>query len=144
MHGALFGLAVAFLPLGVGDGGDFDDAKAEVNETLQKIAADVDALTDQAKQVQRELDALLLTVPNIPADDVPNGKSEEDNVEVSRWGEPVLLSFPAKDHVELGEDFSLKLLVGGALTVAGVLLIAMRQNKEMPEAALGLKMGDPS
>lgn len=87
----------------VGQGLSVDEAKAQVNDTLQKIAADIDALTDLAKQVQGELEALLLGVPNIPADDVPTGKTEDDNVEVMLWGVPVKLGFPAKDHVELGE-----------------------------------------
>ncbi len=87
----------------VGQGVPVDEAKAQVNETLEKIASQIDALTDQARQVQAELEALLLSVPNLPAQEVPDGNSEEDNVEVSRWGAPATFSFPVKDHVELGE-----------------------------------------
>jgi seryl-tRNA synthetase len=87
----------------VGQGMSVDDAKAQVNETLEKIAAQVDDATEAAKQVQAELDDLLMTVPNIPADEVPAGASEDDNVEVAKWGEPASFSFPVKDHVEVGE-----------------------------------------
>lgn len=87
----------------VGQGMSVDEAKAQVNETLEKIAAQIDELTDQAKQVQGELDDLMLSVPNIPADEVPEGASEEDNQEVARWGEPASFAFAVKDHVELGE-----------------------------------------
>ncbi len=87
----------------VGQGMSVDDAKAQVNETLEKIAAQIDDLTEQAKQVQGELEELLLSVPNIPDEAVPAGASEEDNLEVLRWGEPGQFDFEVKDHVELGE-----------------------------------------
>ena len=87
----------------IGQGMSVDDAKAQVNETLEKIASQIDALTGEAKQVQSQLEALLLAVPNIPADEVPEGASEDDNQEVSRWGEPRQLEFEVKDHVALGE-----------------------------------------
>jgi seryl-tRNA synthetase len=91
----------------VGQGVPVEEAKAQVNETLEKIAQQIDALTEQAKQVQGELDELLLSVPNLPADSVPVGASEEDNVEVSRWGTPRVFDFEVKDHVDLGEGLGL-------------------------------------
>ena len=87
----------------VGQGVPVEEAKAQVAETLEKIAGQLDALTEQARQVQAELDELLLSVPNLPAPEVPEGESEENNVEVSRWGAPASFDFPVKDHVELGE-----------------------------------------
>ena len=87
----------------IGQGMSVDDAKAQVNETLENIAAQIDKLTDQARQAQGELEDMLLAVPNIPDEAVPAGAAEEDNVEVSRWGEPASFDFPVKDHVELGE-----------------------------------------
>ena len=87
----------------VGQGIPVDEAKAQVEETLQMIASQIDTLTEQAKQVQNALEELLLSVPNIPAPEVPAGASEDDNVEVARWGTPRQFAFPVKDHVELGE-----------------------------------------
>lgn len=87
----------------IGQGMSVDEAKAQVNETLENIAAQIDKLTDQARQAQGELEDLLLAVPNIPDEAVPAGAAEEDNVEVARWGEPASFDFPVKDHVELGE-----------------------------------------
>lgn len=87
----------------VGQGMSVDDAKAQVNETLQAIAAQIDELTEQAKQVQGELESLLLGMPNVPDEEVPAGTSEDDNLEVSRWGEPGQFDFEVKDHVALGE-----------------------------------------
>ena len=88
----------------IAQGISVDDAKAQVNEILDKIAGQIDAATEEARQVQAELDTLLLAVPNIPDDAVPAGASEDDNIEVSRWGEPPAFDFEAKDHVELGEQ----------------------------------------
>lgn len=50
-----------------------------------------------------ELERLMLQVPNVPADDVPVGKDDADNVEVSRWGERTRFDFGARSHIELGE-----------------------------------------
>ena len=87
----------------VGQGVPVEEAKAQVNETLQSIASQIDELTEQAKHVQGELEELMLSVPNVPASEVPAGASEDDNVEVERWGTPREFQFPVKDHVELGE-----------------------------------------
>ena len=53
--------------------------------------------------LQEELDALLLLVPNIPAEDVPEGDDDEDNVELRTWGTPREFDFPMLDHVALAE-----------------------------------------
>jgi len=87
----------------VGQGMPVEEAKAQVNETLQSIASQIDVLTEQAKQAQGELEELMLSVPNMPAPEVPAGASEDDNLEVARWGTPREFEFPVKDHVELGE-----------------------------------------
>jgi seryl-tRNA synthetase len=87
----------------VSQGVSVDEAKAQVNVTLEKIASQLDALTEQAKRAQAELEDLLLGVPNVPAQDVPSGSCETDNQEIVRWGEPGQFEFQVKDHVELGE-----------------------------------------
>lgn len=57
----------------------------------------------QLEQTLQALDDILLGVPNLPHESVPVGRSEADNVEVRRWGEPPEFDFPPKDHVALGE-----------------------------------------
>jgi len=91
----------------IGQGMSVDEAKASVNETLEKIAAQIDVATDRAKQVQQELEQLFLSIPNIPHEQVPVGTSEDDNIEVSRWGEPKTFSFSVRDHVDVGEGTGL-------------------------------------
>lgn len=91
----------------VSQGVSVDEAKAQVNATLEKIAAQLEAMTEQARTVQAELDELLLCTPNVPARDVPPGVSEADNLEISRWGEARRFEFVVRDHVELGEGLRL-------------------------------------
>tara|TARA_B110000503_G_scaffold68107_1_gene106495 strand:+ start:32283 stop:33581 length:1299 start_codon:yes stop_codon:yes gene_type:complete len=91
----------------VGQGVSVEHAKAQVNAILEKIAGQLDTLTEEAKQAQTEIEELLLGTPNVPVPEVPQGNSEADNLEVSRWGEPRHLGFQVKDHVELGEGLQL-------------------------------------
>lgn len=91
----------------VGQGMSVDDAKTEVNAILEKIAGQLDKQTVQAKAAQGELEDLLLGTPNIPAEDVPPGTSEADNLEILRCGDPTIFDFQAQDHVALGEALQL-------------------------------------
>lgn len=83
-------------------------AKAK-GENVEAILKEVQGLGDSLKEsedhfekVQAELNAILSTIPNIPHESVPFGKSEEDNQVVRTWGEPTQFSFKPKDHVDLG------------------------------------------
>jgi len=84
-------------------------AKAKGEDTAPLLAAVAD-LGDKLKDaearlnaIQDELNALLMGVPNIPHESVPDGRDENDNVEVRRWGTPRRFSFTPKDHVDVGE-----------------------------------------
>ena len=103
----------------VGQGMSVDNAKAEVNETLAKIDQQLGTLEAEAGAVGLELDAWLMSIPNIPDADVPAGDDEEDNVEVLRFGEPRSFDFTPVDHVALGEkngelDFSAGVKLAGS------------------------------
>jgi len=85
-------------------------AKAK-GQDIAPLLADVEQLGEQLAEgkqaldaVQSQLDDLLLGLPNLPHDSVPIGKSEEDNQEVRRFGEPRSFDFEVKDHVALGEQ----------------------------------------
>ena len=54
-------------------------------------------------QIQNEIEAIVMGIPNIPDASVPDGASEDDNVEIRKWGTPKEFSFEVKDHVDLGE-----------------------------------------
>lgn len=78
------------------------EAKA-VQDRLNEIKAAIKPLEDEDKTVQTEFDALMLTVPQPPAPDVPDGQDDRENVEVRRVGEPPKFDFEIKDHVQLGD-----------------------------------------
>ncbi|MBF9000817.1 serine--tRNA ligase [Vibrio nitrifigilis] len=82
--------------------GDKDGAE-EIKKQIGTLGDDLDAKKVELAAVQTELDSIALGIPNIPADEVPDGKDENDNVEVSRWGTPKTFDFEVKDHVDLGE-----------------------------------------
>lgn len=88
-------------------------AKAK-GEDIQPLLDAVAMLGDRLKQaearlgdIQQELNSILMEVPNIPHDSVPDGKDEDDNVEVRRWGEPAQFEFEPLDHVDLGEGLEM-------------------------------------
>jgi seryl-tRNA synthetase len=90
---------------------------SEVAELGDSLKAAEDAL----EAVQAELQTIHLALPNLPDDSVPAGKSEDDNVEIRRWGEPAVLGFTPRDHVELGEA------LGGLDFAAGAKLSGARK-----------------
>lgn len=98
--------------------GDKDGAE-EIKKQIGTLGSDLDAKKVELEQVMAQLDEFTLSVPNIPADEVPDGKDENDNVEISRWGEPKSYDFELKDHVDLGEmgdglDFASAVKITGA------------------------------
>lgn len=84
-------------------GEDTSAVMAQVAGLGDELKASADRLT----QLQAELDAFLLQIPNLPADSVPVGASEEDNVELRRWGTPRQFDFDIKDHTEIGAALGL-------------------------------------
>lgn len=88
----------------VQSGVSVEEAKQTVNETLQKIDGQLNQLNDNARIAQEKLEELMMGVPNIPDNDVPEGDDEDANVELMTWGDPVHFPFEAKDHVDLGEQ----------------------------------------
>ena len=102
----------------VAQGLSVDAAKAEVEEVLLRLEEQLSAATETARAIQSDLDALLLTTPNLPDARVPEGISEDDNLEVLRWGEQTSFDFPAKDHVDLGEHLGM-LNTEAATQIAG-------------------------
>ena len=94
--------------------------KLDAAPVLAEVAGLGDELTANEaalKSLQTELDAFLLTLPNLPHDSVPVGDSELGNVEVLRWGTPKVLP-QAKDHVDIGAplglDFEAGTLIAGS------------------------------
>ena len=97
-------------------------AAGEDIKPLLDAVADLGDKLDQAKSelqsIQVQIDDIVMAMPNIPHESVPEGNSEDDNVVVSKWGEPGQYDFEVKDHVDLGEahglDFETAAKISGA------------------------------
>ena len=99
-------------------------AKAKGEDTAPAMA-DVAGIADELKasaerleRIQTELTAMLMTLPNLPQDDVPLGADETANVEVLRWGAPREFDFVPKDHVDIGTPLGLDFDTGAKLSGA--------------------------
>lgn len=97
-------------------GEDISTLLAEVDH----MGAELNTVKEELANVLTEIEQLALTIPNIPADEVPLGKDDSDNKEVFRWGTPKKFDFEVKDHVALGE------ILGGLDFTAGVKLSGAR------------------
>ncbi len=81
-------------------GQDIEPLLQEVNQ----LATELKQNEQELSSLQQQIDEIMLQLPNIPDDSVPQGQSEDDNLEVSRWGTPKSFDFAIKDHVDLGAD----------------------------------------
>ncbi|MBP7204125.1 MAG: serine--tRNA ligase [Propionivibrio sp.] len=98
--------------------GKGEDASAVMAE-VAAMKSELEANEVRLGELLKEFDAFVATIPNVPQESVPAGKSEADNVEVHRWGTPRSFDFPVKDHVDLGEslgqlDFATAAKIAGA------------------------------
>lgn len=100
----------------------------QVKEELKKIEPDLDRLLTEFKQVLAE-------IPNLPLDDVPEGKDESDNEVVRKWGEPPKFDFEPRDHLELGEALGI-IDVERAAKVSGTRFAYLKGDAVLLEFAL--------
>jgi seryl-tRNA synthetase len=100
---------------------------ADIAPLLAEIA-DLGDRLDRAKtafeRVQQEINALFLSIPNMPDDSVPDGADDAANVELRRWREPGRFNFPPKDHVDLGAGGALDF--EAASRISGARFVVMR------------------
>jgi seryl-tRNA synthetase len=92
-----------------------EDASA-VMAQVGGYKAELESSSARLDQIQLDLQALLLAVPNLPHDSVPLGKGEEGNVVVRSWGTPKTYDFEVKDHVDVGQPLGLDFDLGTKLT----------------------------
>ena len=118
---------------------DDDEAQrlmAEVETLKAEIAERFEAEGQTGAELKRTLEAL----PNLAADDVPEGPDEEANVELRRWGSPFAIDTP-KDHVELGEALGM-MDFEAAARMSGARFVALKGQLARLERALGQFMLD--
>ncbi|SFA75809.1 seryl-tRNA synthetase [Poseidonocella pacifica] len=98
-----------------GDEAEFERLRGLVAEKKAEVAA----MQTEAKELDAKLNDALMRIANLPADDVPDGADEANNVEVNRWGEPRRFDFTPKEHFELaavqdGMDFETAAKLSGS------------------------------
>jgi seryl-tRNA synthetase len=101
-------------------------------EDIAVLLKETDDLTDKLKtdeqqlnQILSELNQFLMEIPNLPHHTVPYGKSENDNQEIRKWGEPRQFDFTPKDHIALGEQLQM-LDFAQASKLSGARFVVMR------------------
>ncbi|MGP6085711.1 serine--tRNA ligase [Antarctobacter jejuensis] len=98
-----------------GDEAEFERLRALVAAKKAEVAE----MQDKAKTLDAELTDLLMGIPNLPFEDTPDGKDEDDNVEIKRWGTPRELDFAPKEHFDIdgvkpGMDFEVAAKLSGS------------------------------
>ena len=91
------------IPQLIKEGKDITEDKAN----LKKLSDEIKSLDEKIKIVNDELEYKLLRIPNVPNKEVPQGETDEDNVEVRTWGEPTKFNFNPKAHWDLGTDLEI-------------------------------------
>ena len=107
---------------------------AELKEALQKGE-------EEEKRISAELDDMLSRIPNLPHEDVPVGKDEEDNVERHKHLEPRRFNFEAKQHFDLGEGMGL-MDFEAAAKLSGARFVVLKSQMARLERAIGNFMLD--
>lgn len=117
--------------------------EAEAQRLMAEVEAAKAAIAEQGEAEREAGEALrgaLAALPNLPAEGVPPGVDETDNVETRRWGEPAVGS-AARDHVELGETLGL-MDFEAAARMSGARFVALKGGLARLERALGQFMLD--
>jgi seryl-tRNA synthetase len=109
--------------------------KKKVISEMKKIDKKGDKLKQELKKLTQELKELIYQVPNILADDVPEGKDERDNKVIRKWGEIPKFDFQPKDHVELGEQLDI-IDIKNAAKISGTRFGYLKKQAALLEFAL--------
>jgi len=73
----------------------------------KEISSAIEKINEQQKSIKEDLEKILSNIPNIPHEDVPNGKNENDNVEINKFGKIPEFDFKPKSHYEIGESLGM-------------------------------------
>ncbi len=107
-----------------------------------KLGDDLDAAKAELTVLLDEITAFTQGIPNLPHESVPEGKDEDDNVEISRWGEPRTFDFEVKDHVDISEGLNNSLDFATATKLTGSRFVVMRREMARLNRAIAQFMLD--
>jgi seryl-tRNA synthetase len=119
-------------------GEDIQPLLAEVSQ----LGAELDAAKAEQDEVLAKIDAILSAVPNLIHESVPDGASEDDNVEIKRWGTPRVFDFEVKDHVDVGAGIANGLDFESGAKLAGTRFAVLRGQIAKMHRALAQLMLD--
>ena len=119
-----------------GDTATAEALKAEVAQLKDTLPS----LEERERSAGAELDSLVAGLPNLPAEDTPDGADETDNVEIARWGSPRKFDFEPRDHADVGPALGLDFETGVA--ISGARFTFMRGQMARLNRALGQFMLD--
>ena len=120
-----------------GDEAEFERLRDEVAKAKETI----EAAGEQEAAARKELDELILGLPNLPLDEVPEGADEADNAEQKKVGTPTALAFAPKDHADLGEALGM-MDFETAAKMSGSRFVVLRHQLSRLERALANYMLD--
>ena len=82
------------------------DASEQIVE-MKALSQEIKGLSNQSNDLRQQIDEMLLTIPNLPDSSTPIGSSEDDNIEIRRWGSPRVFDFEPRPHWELAEELDI-------------------------------------
>ncbi len=120
--------------------GDVSEA-ARLMEEVESAKYDLAQLPETEAAANAALEEILANIPNLPAEDVPDGADEHGNKKTREWGTPRNFDFPIRDHVALGEGLGL-MDFAAAARISGARFVALKGGLARLERALGAFMLD--
>ena len=107
---------------------------------VAELKSKMPALEEKEREISGQLQDILATLPNLPADDVPLGEDENDNVEIERWGKPRQFDFDPKEHSDIGPPLGLDFETAAAMS--GARFAFLRGQMARLQRAIGQYMLD--
>ena len=107
---------------------------SKVQETVKKLKDQISISDEKIKESENKLRDILINLPNILDDDVPNGVNEDDNVVIRSWGKKPKFSFFPKDHVDLTKNNKLNFELGAK--ISGSRFVVIKNDLALLERAL--------
>ena len=80
---------------------------APIMKEMKEIGETIKAHDSEVNEIDEKIKYIMLRIPNIPNPEVPSGNTDEDNVEIRKWGEPTVFDFDPKAHWDIGTDLNI-------------------------------------
>ena len=80
---------------------------APIFAEMKKLSDDIKVIDEKVRELDEQIQTIMYTIPNIPNDEVPDGDTDEDNVEIRRFSEPTKFDFKPKAHWDVGADLDI-------------------------------------